>query len=106
MRELSDQEMQMRQEILAVLQRHMANGMHATDVTITAMTLAVNCAESCVVAALSHKREEVREKLVETFEHCAAYIADFDHERARSEFGLPNGNTGGDDGESAWNARR
>ena len=102
MRELSDQEMQMRQEIMVILQRHMAEGMHAADITITAMTLAVNCAESCVVSALAHKREEVREKLVETFERCATHIAGFDHEKARAEHGLPKGSSGG----SAWNARR
>lgn len=70
-------ETELRQAILAAVKTGMSKGLKTADVVIAAMTFAVNCAESCIVAAVPGKEDEVRTQLVKAIESMAQAVRDF-----------------------------
>ena len=70
-------ETEMRESILNAVKVGMGKGLKTADVVVAALTFAVNCAESCIVAAHEGKEDEVREKLVSAIEQMAISVRNF-----------------------------
>ena len=70
-------ETEMREAILAAVKVGMSKGLKASDVVVCAMSFALSCAESCIVAAIDGKEDEVRGKLAEAMEVMAEELRKF-----------------------------
>ena len=94
---MSPAETEMRGAILEAVKVGMGKGLKTADVVVCAMTFALNCAESCIVAAIDGKEDEVRARLVEALEKMAQSVRDFQPPARK-------GNS--DEGGSAWRQKR
>ena len=70
-------ESKMREAILAAVKTGMSKGLKTADVVVAALTFAVNCAESYIIAAKPCKEDEVRAQLVKAIESMAQAVRDF-----------------------------
>ena len=70
-------ETEMRTAILEAVKTGMSKGLKTGEVVVAALTFAMNCAESCIVAAKPGKEDEVRAQLVKAIESMAQAVRDF-----------------------------